>query len=204
LLQAKEDRPMAIATNQRMTFEEYLSYEDGTDTRYELVDGVLVEMGAESDLNVLIALYLLVAFSRLIPLNRLRRGTEVETPQGMATSRYPDLLVLTEAGVMALIGASRSIVRSDMPPPALVVEVVSPGEPGEKNDDRDYVEKRQEYAVLGIPEYWIIDPYRQEIRVLTLQGVSYRDRCFTGQAAIDSPTFPNLNLTAEQILSAGS
>jgi Uma2 family endonuclease len=41
---------MSIATN-RMTIEEYLNYDDGTDTRYELVDGVLVEMGAESTLN---------------------------------------------------------------------------------------------------------------------------------------------------------
>ncbi|NJN49181.1 MAG: hypothetical protein HC805_04565 [Alkalinema sp. RL_2_19] len=43
-----------------------------------------------------------------------------------------------------------------MPVPQLVVEVVSPGEPGEKNYDRDYVEKRCEYAARGIAEYWIV------------------------------------------------
>jgi Uma2 family endonuclease len=193
---------MAIATNRRMTLEEYLNHEDGTDTRYELVDGVLVEMGAESDLNVLIALFSLVTFSNLVPLDRLRRGTEIETPQGMATSRYPDFLVLTEAGAMALAGASRSIVTAEMPAPALVVEVVSPGEPGEKNYDRDYIEKRREYAARGVPEYWIIDPYRQVVLVLALEGQSYRESRFTGQTAIVSPTFPNLNLTAEQLLRA--
>ncbi len=36
---------MAIATQKKMTLEEYLAYTDGTDYRYELVDGVLVEMG---------------------------------------------------------------------------------------------------------------------------------------------------------------
>jgi Uma2 family endonuclease len=169
---------MAIATNRRMTLEEYLNYDDGTDTRYELVDGVLVEMGTESALNVLIALFLLVTFSSFVPLNRLRRGTEVETPQGMATSRYPDLLVLTEAGAMTLAGASRSLVRADMPVPALVVEVVSPGKPGEKNYDRDYIEKRQEYAEQDIPEYWLIDPQRQVVLVLTLEGQSYQEKCF--------------------------
>jgi Uma2 family endonuclease len=35
---------MAIAS-QKLTFEEYLAYDDGTDTRYELVDGNLVPMG---------------------------------------------------------------------------------------------------------------------------------------------------------------
>jgi Uma2 family endonuclease len=40
--------------------------------------------------------------------------------------------------------------------------------------DRDLVEKRTEYAAAGIPEYWIIDPERQTITVLTLDGSEYR------------------------------
>jgi Uma2 family endonuclease len=60
-----------------------------------------------------------------------------------------------------------------MPPPALVVEVVSPGEPGTPNYDRDYVDKPKEYADRGIPEYWIIDPERQVILVLMLAGERY-------------------------------
>ncbi len=71
---------------------------------------------------------------------------------------------------------------------ALVVEVVSPGEPGDQsNYDRDYVEKRREYAERGIPEYWLIDPERQVVLVLTLRGQSYHEQRFTGQAAIVSP-----------------
>ncbi len=35
-------------TQKLLTFEEYLTYDDGTDTRYELVDGELVEMPPES------------------------------------------------------------------------------------------------------------------------------------------------------------
>lgn len=45
----------------------------------------------------------------------------------------------------------------------LVVEVVSPDDPG-----RDTDKKRREYALAGIPEYWIVDPRTQEIMVLTL------------------------------------
>jgi Uma2 family endonuclease len=58
-VQTNEDRSMTMLsgrqvcpTNQRMTFEEYLNYDDGTNTRYELVNGVLVEMGAETALNI--------------------------------------------------------------------------------------------------------------------------------------------------------
>ncbi len=194
---------MTIATTRPMTLEEYLNYDDGTETRYELVDGVLVEMGAETDRNVLIALFLLIMFSRLLPLVQLRRGTEVEISEGIATSRCPDLLVLTEEGSTALPGDQRSRITLEMPAPALVVEVVSPGEPGEQNYDRDYIEKRREYALRGIPEYWIIDPNRQIILILTLQGQTYQEQQFVGTEVIASPTFPKLTLTVDQILTAG-
>lgn len=46
------------------TIEEYLDYDDGADTRYELVDGVLVEMPPESRLNQKIASFLFSAFVR--------------------------------------------------------------------------------------------------------------------------------------------
>jgi hypothetical protein len=39
------------ATQKLLTMEEYLAYDDGTDTRYELVDGELVEMPPESPEN---------------------------------------------------------------------------------------------------------------------------------------------------------
>ncbi len=48
-------------TTTRLTLEEYLAYDDGTDNRYELVDGKLVVMPPETDRNNLISLYLLLS-----------------------------------------------------------------------------------------------------------------------------------------------
>jgi Uma2 family endonuclease len=52
----------------------------------------------------------------------------------------------------------------------LVMEVVSSG-----NEDRrrDLKTKREEYALAGIPEYWIVDPELGHITVLTLEGEAY-------------------------------
>ncbi len=47
----------------------------------------------------------------------------------------------------------------------LVIEVVSESH-GDR--ERDYEEKRLEYAAAGIPEYWIVDPQKEAIIVLTL------------------------------------
>lgn len=95
------------------------------------------------------------------------------------------------------------LVTLEMPAPALVIEVVSPGEPGKPNYDRDYVEKLREYAVRGIPEYWILDPKRQVAIACTLVGDRYEQQVFRGEERLVSPLFPTLGLTARQVLTAG-
>jgi Uma2 family endonuclease len=194
---------MTVATQRRMSLEEYLTYDDGTDTRYELVDGVLVEMGAENDINIMIEGFLVAILLQVVPHYLIRRGTEIEVTGTAAKTRYPDLMVLTDATLAAMKRDQRSLVLKDMAPPTLVVEVVSPGDPGDENYDRDYIDKRTEYAARKIPEYWLIDPVRQVVLVWTLQNDQYVGCSFTGNSAIVSPAFPSLALTAEQVLGAG-
>ena len=90
-----------------------------------------------------------------------------------------------------------------MPVPLLVVEVVSSGEPGSDNYDRDYIDKRKEYAKRGIPEFWLIDPIRAVVLVLTLIGSTYQVAEFRGSDRIQSTQFKQLSLTAQQVLTAG-
>lgn len=56
----------------KLTLEEYLAYDNDTDTKYELVDGELVEMPPESDRNNLISLYLLSQFFRFVLIQLIR------------------------------------------------------------------------------------------------------------------------------------
>jgi Uma2 family endonuclease len=188
---------------QRLTLEEYLAYDDGTETWYELVDGVLVEMGAENDINLEIVTFLISRLLQFVPYYLLRRGTEIVVPSEDVTVRVPDLMVLTEQTRQALRRQARSLIALEMPAPRLVLEVVSPGKPGSDNYDRDYVAKRREYAARGIPEYWIVDPDRQVVLVLMLEDDQYREHSFAGDQPIVSAAFPDLPLTAMQILSAG-
>ncbi len=187
-------------TTRRMTLEEYLDYDDGTDTRYELVNGELAEVPSESDLNNLIAVYLLAEFLRFMPVRLLRRGTEVVVNGYRTTTRIPDLIVLTDDLAAALSGAKRSVIMPDMPPPALVVEIVSPGT---TNEARDYRYKRSEYAARSIAEYWIVDPQQAQITILTLVAGLYEEAVFKGNDRLLSATLPNLTLTPAQVLQAG-
>jgi Uma2 family endonuclease len=112
-------------------------------------------------------------------------------------------MVVTEEIHQALKRDRRSLIELDLPAPRLVVEVVSPGEPGSNNYDRDYIEKPQEYAKREIPEFWLIDPSRAVVLVLSLVGNTYKAVEFRGSDRILSTQFKQLNLTAQQILSAG-
>ncbi len=194
---------MHQTTTQRLTFEEYLAYDDGTDTRYELVEGVLVAMSAESPLNLDIALFIITIFLQVVPRSRIGIKNLIAVDSVKVTAREPDLTVHSEASKRAISQEKQAFLQSDMPVPLLVVEVVSPGEPGTDNYDRDYIDKRKEYAKRGIPEFWLIDPTRAVVLVLSLVGSSYEAAEFRGGDRIQSLTFRTINLTAHQVLTAG-
>jgi Uma2 family endonuclease len=185
------------------TIEEYLDYDDGTDTRYELVNGELVEMAPENPINSTIAMFLAFAFAALgVPLNRFATGHQIEVTSADVTARQPDLTVHTEESLNALLSGEK-LIRFEMPTPLLVVEVVSSSDTNKRSRERDYLEKPKEYAARGIPEFWQVDPSRSVVVVLTLKNEVYQAREFRGSDRVISPTFPDLQLTAEQILRAG-
>jgi Uma2 family endonuclease len=99
----------------------------------------------------------------------------------------------------------------------LVIEVVS------TNWKDDYAHKLVDYETFGIPEYWVVDylalggrryignPKQPTISTYYLVEDEYQVNQFRGSDAcgnpcgerLISPTFPELNLTAEQIFQAG-
>jgi Uma2 family endonuclease len=196
---------MTVATIKRMSLEEYLSYDDGTETRYELVDGVLVPMGAESPINTWIAGFLFEVFLRMgIPSYRIGFKHLIQVDSVYVTARDPDLIVHTEASATAFDdGRKEACLRLNEPNPLIVIEVVSPGTESTDNYKRDYERKPKEYAARGILEMWQIDPDRAWVKVGILVDGAYEFRDFTGNSVIVSPTFPGLSLTAVQVLTAG-
>jgi len=190
----------ASTSSKFMTMEDYLNYDDGTDTRYELVDGELVQMPVESQVNLSIVKYLLFELAKHLPIALLATMTEVEVSGKRAKSRVPDLMVHSEESHAALSGDKRAILLRDMSPPALVIEVVSPGQ---KNRDRDYRFKRTEYAARGIAEYWIVDPEVQQVTVCLWVNGQYEDTVYQGDAPIASTVIPDFALSAAQILAFG-
>lgn len=179
-----------------LSFEEYLSYDDGTDNRYELFNGELIEVPPESGFNVEIANFLFSLFLPIVGHRRLRgHGLELEV-RGEPKNRYPDLAIIREEHIQLL--KKRNTIRLNMAPPMLVIEIVSPGE---LQRDRDYIAKRTQYQDLGIPEYWIVDPQTQTILILGLVESVYQEiQTLTPTDRLQSPQLGELNVTVAEIL----
>jgi Uma2 family endonuclease len=193
---------MIVSTDRKLTLDEYLDYDDGTDIRYELEDGVLVEMGSENQLNTAIAGFLFAYFLQLgFPHYRLAIGHPIGVSSTKATSRLPDFIVHSE-GSKAAIRQDGKILRPYAPAPLLVVEVASSSKTDWTSKNRDYVLKRAEYAARSIPEYWLVDPIAALVIVFSLVDGTYQATEFRGAQPIISMGFPGLGLTAEQILTA--
>ncbi|MGB3769301.1 MAG: Uma2 family endonuclease [Phormidesmis sp.] len=192
---------MTVAV-QKLTFEEYLKYEDGTDTRYELVNGQLVPMSVGMGIHAFIIDFLANQFRlATASMNRsdmaMAGSVGVRSPRGRRqdTSRIPDITVLPEEQMASMLDRE-AVINLDEPPPLLVVEVVS-----RSTRSEDYQDKRAEYGFLEIPEYWIVDPLSKLVTVFTINSRLYDSAEFKGDDKIQSPTFPNLDLTATQVLS---
>ena len=192
------------ATTPKLTFAEYLTYNNGTDTRYELVDGELIAMSLGTGKHGAVIHFLERKFEEAIgqigePWIALPAGlVGIRSPRGTRwdTCRVPDVTVLPLEQWETLEN-KEAVIDLHEPPPLLVVEVVS-----ESTQSTDYRAKYSEYSVLDIPEYWIVDPLAYQVTICELNEGLYDQEVFTGEAIIESPTFKNLKLTAVQVLAA--
>lgn len=184
------------AAEEWLSFEDYLKHANGTDNRYELIDGELVPVPPPTIRHLLIAKLIEQLFDSEIKRLQLPwvclREAGIRT--GARKSRLMDVCVAT------LEQTHRSLDRPAVfeVPPLLAVEIVS-----EESVKRDYRYKRSEYAAVEIPEYWIVDPLQNKVSVLVLVEGLYEDRAFKGEARIVSGVFEKLAVTADQVLSAG-
>jgi Uma2 family endonuclease len=190
-------------TTQKLTFEEYLSYSDGMDTRYELVNGELSPMSLGTGKHASLVEFIYDLFreqikQQLLPWTAKQMTVGIRSPRGKRwdTCRIPDITVLSLAQWQSMENRE-AVIDLHEPPPFLVVEVVSPSTATE-----DYRSKRAEYGLLEIPEYWIVDAIAGKITLCILDHEFYDLTEYQGDDLIQSPTVPHLTFTAAQILAS--
>ncbi|MFN6517316.1 MAG: Uma2 family endonuclease [Nostoc sp. CreGUA01] len=204
---------MTQAIPKLVTFEEFVDWlPENRRVRYELHKGEIVEMaqpvGEHEEVKSFLGVEIPVEIKRLglpygIPNQVIVRPPEKDS------GYFPDVLVLNRANLgNEPLWKKQSIVSLGASIP-LVIEVVS------TNWRDDYYLKYADYEEMGIPEYWIVDyaalggrnfignPKQPTILVCNLVDGEYQISKFRESDRIISQTFPEFNLTPNQIFQAG-
>jgi len=179
------------------TLEEFYAYDDGTDTRYELVNGELVQMPTEAPSNSNVSRRILAQLLKIFPVELLSyKETMLEVSGTRAKVRLPDLMILGQECWNSLSDKKQGTITQDMPPPLVAIEVVSSGK---ENNIRDYRYKRSEYAARGILEYWIVDPEMQKVTILTLVDGLYEEEVYGNDDRLVSTVETELAIAIKDI-----
>ncbi len=203
---------MVQAVPQLMTLEEFLDwYPDGYG-RYELWNGVVIEMqptGTHEQVGGFLAVKLGVEIERLALPYIIPRQALIKPIDTNKSGYNPDVIVLDQ---LALNEEPRWKKRSTITQGKsvrVVIEVVS------TNWRDDYGHKFIDYEALQIPEYWIVDylglggrryigsPKQPTFSVYQLIDGEYQVQQFRDGERIISSAFPELKLTAGQVFAAG-
>jgi Uma2 family endonuclease len=213
---------MTQAPPKLLTFDEFIAwYPENSGTRYELHNGVIVEMPKPRGKHGNVAGFLV---EELI-LNIIQIGKRgiwtipreaIVKPSGGKSGYEPDIIVLNQETISTEPRWESESIIENAGSVKLIVEVVS------TNWRDDYHLKYADYVGLcpsrrvqmGIPEYWIADyaglggreftgnPKQPGIFVCELIDGEYVKTLFRGSDLIVSPTFSELNLTTQQIINA--
>jgi Uma2 family endonuclease len=199
---------MTYTLPQLLSFEDFLA-QYGNNPRYELADGELIDMepnGPHETVAGKVSSKLNIELERQGHPWFIPRTCIIRLFADVATARRPDIVVLDETALVNEPLWEREPVITLGTSIKLVVEVVS------TNWETDYARKVEEYALLGIPEYWIVDyrglggtafigrPKRPTLTVCQLSGEDYVRQLHPLGQPIASKILPELRLKLDDVL----
>jgi Uma2 family endonuclease len=200
-----------------ISFDEFIA-QYGDDTRYELIDGELIEMESTGPLFETLREHEQVAalVSRKLNVEIDRKELPYFIPHrcliqplGSASAYRPDVVVLDEQMLAQEPLWTREPVITMGATVKLIVEVVS------TNWQNDYARKYEDYEALAIPEYWIVDylgiggkyyigsPKQPTVMVCHLVDGEYQKTLLRSDKLIESLQFPHLKLSTDQLFALG-
>jgi Uma2 family endonuclease len=178
---------MSVAAK-KLTVAEFLAmdFPDEELNRYELDDGeVMVVPGPKpkhSTLQTLLTTVLGVYQARHPELMPVVEPTLV---LGEHELRRPDLIVVLDPAQGGQCIEEESCYSG---PPQIIVEVLS------SKPWRDLIQKRELYARVGIPEYWVLNPEDAEAAFLRLAGRDYERFARLREGMYETPVLPGFRL----------
>ncbi|MEL7038559.1 MAG: Uma2 family endonuclease [Cyanobacteria bacterium J06592_8] len=203
---------MIQARSTTVSFDEFIAwYPENSGCCYELRNGEIIEMPKPTGKHSRIAGFIMAELN--FEIRRLKlpyfipKECVVKSVNG-ESGYEPDVIVLDDRAIAENPRWEKESIITQGSSVSLIVEVVS------TNWSDDYALKLEEYEALGIAEYWIVDylglggrrfigtPKQPTLSIYQLIEGEYQVRQFRENTQLESLTFPELTLTANQIFQA--
>ncbi|MEZ8218980.1 Endonuclease, Uma2 family (restriction endonuclease fold) [Candidatus Fervidibacteria bacterium JGI MDM2 SSWTFF-3-K9] len=187
---------MAEVAQKVLTWDEYVRGEPADLERYEIVDGVVIELPAPTVKHQRIVLNMLWQLKVLEEKEvaiLLTAPCDVVVRQEKLRTRQPDLIMIRKERVpepKALFQQERIDFAPDV-----VVEVLSPSD-----SITTLMEKLDDYHQIGVREVWLVNPATETVEVLVWQQEGWNSLgIFRKGEPIKSKALPELELNVGQV-----
>ena len=166
-LQFSEEAKIYGEKKERLTLEQFLDFAERSTEHYEFIDGEVILMASPSFQHQNCVLELATMFREwasnkdcravVAPFDVLLQASDT------INVVQPDVVIICDQENVDSQGRYRGV-------PSLVVEVLS-----ESNRSHDLIKKLEVYRGGGVNEYWIVNPFRQEILTYTFIDYEVQD-----------------------------
>jgi Uma2 family endonuclease len=156
----------------RMTLAEFLRWDDGTDARYELVDGRIVGVTPPNDAHGTIVMNIGFAIR-----SQLRPPCRVAAEAGILRPNRDDSYYVADLGVTCGPAAD---TRQHLPEPVLIVEVLLPS-----TEDHDRGRKVPDYREIpSLQEILVVASQERRVELWRREGDHWRVEDLIGEAMV--------------------
>jgi len=162
-------------------------------TRAEFTDGKIYYLASANDRHQELLLRLGLRFGNYLHGKQCTMRwapsdvkIEYELDQFSRETVQPDLYVYCDERKKSKQGLNGT--------PDLVIEILSPSDPR-----RDKVFKFNKYLKVGVKEYWIVDPEREEVMVNVLKGIRYETTIYVKGDVIKPTILDSLYLNVTEL-----
>lgn len=177
--------PNQTSPSPKLGYSQYVAFPDDGQ-RHEIIDGVHTVNPAPNTYHQAISRRIQFQLYSAIELHRL--GEVINSPVDVQLSPHdilqPDLVVVLVQNRIITPTKVKGV-------PDLVVEILSPS-----SIEHDGVLKRRLYESVGVPEYWIVDPFEHTLLQLTLSADRYQEQTHSDSVTTTFPPHVTVDLRA--------
>jgi len=150
--------------SKRYSYADYLTWMD--DVRRELFDGVVVELTTPWTKHTQVSVHLITIIGNYLvgkKIHAYHALFDVRLFQDEGKTRDDQIYTVVQPDLSIITDLSKLDDRGCLGAPDLIIEIVSL-----KNPKRDLKDKFEIYQEHGVREYWIVNPYDENVTVFIL------------------------------------